>query len=111
MFPEAHSKIGLKVQRSVWGNADGEWRRKPGNDGRAIRPLHRSLSVEEEESQMEMIQTQAGPRKVCQGCQCPQAKAAIRGASISPDRVPLCLPDVFSHGPGAAMGSVPQSNP
>lgn len=111
MFPEAHSKIELKVQRSVWENADGEWKRKPANDGRAIRPLHRSLSVEEEESQMEMIQTQAGPSKVCQGCQCPQAKAAIRGASVSTDRVPLCLPDVFSHGPGAAMGSVPQSNP
>lgn len=118
-----HSWVSSSVPRSIhqnriksaktsfWGNADGEWGRKPGKDGRASKPLHRSLTVGEEEGQMEMTQTQDGPRKVGRGCQSPQAKAAIWGAPVSPARVPLGLPDVFSHGPGAAMGSVPQSSP
>lgn len=105
-----HQNRIKSAKTSFWGNANGEWGRKPGKDGRASRPLHRSLTVGEEEGQMEMTQTQDGPRKVCRGCQSPQAKAAIWGAPVSPARVPLGLPDVLSHGPGAATGSVPQSS-
>lgn len=110
MSQSIHQNRIKSAKTSFWENTgvgNGEKARK---DGRASKPLHRSLTVGEEEGQMEMTQTQDGPRKVGGAVRVLRPKLPSEEPP-SPQPGPLGLPDVFSHGPGAAMGSVPQSSP